>query len=126
MHKLTNDVLAIAERVYDRVKKAERQYQLVENTTWPLRYYEYNNDEEDKEDYKILEKLFYDAFNNNEFIDKEYLNHHISIFLEYIDGPAGNYETDPNGIKIAMNDLRNKKDFISLIDLITILLIWTE
>ena len=126
MHKLTNDVLAIAERVYDRVKKAERQYQLVENTTWPLRYYEYNNDEEDKEDYKLLEKLFYDAFNNNEFIDKEYLNHHIGIFLEYIDGPAGNYETDPNGIKIAMNDLRNKKDFISLIDLITILLIWTE
>lgn len=126
MHKLTNDVLAVAERVYDRVKKAERQYQLVENTTWPLRYYEYNNDEEDKEDYKILEKLFYDAFNNNEFIDKEYLNHHIGIFLEYIDGPAGNYETDPNGIKIAMNDLRNKKDFISLIDLITILLIWTE
>lgn len=126
MHKLTNDVLAVAERVYDRVKKAERQYQLVENTTWPLRYYEYNNDEEDKEDYKILEKLFYDAFNNNEFIDKEYLNHHIGIFLEYIDGPAGNYETDPNGIKIAMNDLRSKKDFISLIDLITILLIWTE
>lgn len=126
MHKLTNDVLAVAERVYDRVKKAERQYQLVENTTWPLRYYEYNNDEEDKEDYKLLEKLFYDAFNNNEFIDKEYLNHHIGIFLEYIDGPAGNYETDPNGIKIAMNDLRNKKDFISLIDLITILLIWTE
>lgn len=126
MHKLTNDVLAVAERVYDRVKKAERQYQLVENTTWPLRYYEYNNDEEDKEDYKILEKLFYDAFNNNEFIDKEYLNHHIGIFLEYIDGPAGNYETDPNGIKISMNDLRNKKDFISLIDLITILLIWTE
>lgn len=126
MHKLTNDVLAVAERVYDRVKKAERQYQLVENTTWPLRYYEYNNDEEDKEDYKILEKLFYDAFNNNEFIDKEYLNHHIGIFLEYIDGPAGNYETDPNGIKIAINDLRNKKDFISLIDLITILLIWTE
>jgi len=126
MHKLTNDVLAVAERVYDRVKKAERQYQLVENTTWPLRYYEYNNDEEDKEDYKILEKLFYDAFNNNEFIDKEYLNHHVGIFLEYIDGPAGNYETDPNGIKIAMNDLRNKKDFISLIDLITILLIWTE
>ena len=126
MHKLTNDVLAVAERVYDRVKKAERQYQLVENTTWPLRYYEYNNDEEDKEDYKILEKLFYDAFNNNEFIDKEYLNHHIGIFLEYIDGPAGNYETDPNGIKIAMNDLRNKKDFISLVDLITILLIWTE
>lgn len=126
MHKLTNDVLAVAERVYDRVKKAERQYQLVENTTWPLRYYEYNNDEEDKEDYKLLEKLFYDAFNNNEFIDKEYLNHHIGIFLEYIDGPAGNYETDPNGIKIAMNDLRNKKDFISLVDLITILLIWTE
>jgi len=126
MHKLTNDVLAVAERVYDRAKKAERQYQLVENTTWPLRYYEYNNDEEDKEDYKLLEKLFYDAFNNNEFIDKEYLNHHIGIFLEYIDGPAGNYETDPNGIKIAMNDLRNKKDFISLIDLITILLIWTE
>lgn len=126
MHKLTNDVLAVAERIYDRVKKAERQYQLVENTTWPLRYYEYNNDEEDKEDYKLLEKLFYDAFNNNEFIDKEYLNHHIGIFLEYIDGPAGNYETDPNGIKIAMNDLRNKKDFISLIDLITILLIWTE
>lgn len=126
MHKLTNDVLAVAERVYDRVKKAERQYQLVENTTWPLRYYEYNNDDEDKKDYKLLEKLFYDAFNNNEFIDKEYLNHHIGIFLEYIDGPAGNYETDPNGIKIAMNDLRNKKDFISLVDLITILLIWTE
>lgn len=126
MHKLTNEVLAVAERVYERIKKAERQYQLTENTTWPLRYYEYNADIEDEKDYKILEKLFYDAFNNNEFIDKEYMRHYLGIFLEYLDGPAGNYETDPNGIKRAIDDLRNKKDFISLIDLICILIIWTE
>jgi len=64
MHKLTNEVLAIAERVYERIKKAERQYQLTENTTWPLRYYEYNADIEDEKDYKILEKLFYDIEND--------------------------------------------------------------
>lgn len=119
MNKVTNEVLVIAERMYDNIKKEEKEYQRVEETNWPLRYEEYTGS---TNEYKRLEELFIEAFGGD--VDSEYVRYHMDIFLDYYGSSGSPYSNTASSIKEAIKRVTQKKDFVSLIDLISILMSW--
>ena len=119
MNKVTNEVLVIAERMYDDIKKEEKEYQRVEETNWPLRYEEYTGS---TNEYKRLEELFIEAFGGD--VDSEYVRYHMNIFLDYYGSSGSPYSNTASSIKEAIKRVTQKKDFVSLVDLISILMSW--